>query len=172
MKNTKNTYLKNGESEKDRQIKKYRRRSRALSILVVVLIIFALAQIIPSMFKNDERSAIIKSYVNDTFNGTGTNQTNQTNTVCENPTLTSSIVKGFESFMDHLFSYPGGFWTKFFIFLGVIYIIQIILSLTFDVIELVLLVFVGAKRSIVWGYRKITGKKEAQDEKLKQVSEL
>jgi hypothetical protein len=111
---------------------------------------------------------ITKSFLNSTLlNGTKINETY----VCEEPTLTSGIIKVIGSFMDKLFSYPGGFWTKFFIFLGIIYIIQVIFSLAFDVIELVLLVFVAIKRLVVWIYRRITGRSK-QDEQLKKIMEL
>jgi hypothetical protein len=77
------------------------------------------------------------------------------------------ILKGITTFMNKLFEYPGGFWVKFFIFLGIIYLIQVIFSLVFDVIELVLLVFVAIKRLVVWIYRKITGKNKHEETEQK-----
>lgn len=151
-------YLKkNGGSKKDKEIKKYKRKVRGLIIILIILGVVLFVQIGQSILQNVGKSSEL--------NGTSTN------TVCEESTLTSGIIKSINAFMDKLFSYPGGFWTKFFIFLGIIYIIQVIFSLAFDVIELVLLVFVSIKRLVVWIYRKITGKSK-QDEQLKKIAEM
>jgi hypothetical protein len=127
-------YLKkNGGSKKDKEIKKYKRKVRGLIILLIILGVVLFVQIGQSILQNVGKSSeltITKGYLNVTLlNGTSTN------TVCEESTLTSGIIKSINAFMDKLFSYPGGFWTKFFIFLGIIYIIQVIFSLAFDVIE-------------------------------------
>jgi hypothetical protein len=115
-------YLKkNGGSKKDKEIKKYKRKVRGLIIILIILGVVLFVQIGQSILQNVGKSSEL--------NGTSTN------TVCEESTLTSGIIKSINAFMDKLFSYPGGFWTKFFIFLGIIYIIQVIFSLAFDVIE-------------------------------------
>ena len=73
--------------------------------------------------------------------------------------------------MDRLFIYPSSLLTKFFIFLGIIYIIQIVFGLAFDVIEIILLMFVAIKRIIKWIYRKITGK-DGRGKNLRKIEEL
>lgn len=171
MKNTDVTYLKKGQSKKDQEIKKYRRRSKGLIILLIIVGIIALSQIFQNMVSNvgtSPQSTIAKGYLNQTYNGT--------NITAPPPQatsgLTSDIIKVIEKFMDKIFAYPGGFWVKFFIFLGIIYIIQIVFSLAFDVIELILLFFVAIRRSTVWLYRKITGRKNDIDKKIEEVAKL
>lgn len=153
-----NSYLKKNESTKDKQIKKYKRRAKALLIVLIIVVAILAIQIIQDMFTSFQE-AIAKNYSNVSIN--------ETSTTCENPTFVDNII----AFMDRLFIYPVSFWTKFFIFLGIIYIIQIAFSLIFDVVELILLLFVAIKRLCVWIYRKITGKNE-RDEQLKKISEM
>lgn len=166
MKNEKdNSYLKNG-SKKDKEIKKYKRSNRRLYILLGIVTIFALLQVGQNMFQ--EMNGDEDENVNYIFNETNGNETIQ---ICKEPTLINNIVKFTTSFMTNLFEYPGSFWTKFFIFLGIVYLIQVVFSLAFDVIELILLVFVVIKRLILWIYKKITGR-DKRDEQLKKITEL
>jgi hypothetical protein len=170
MPNTNVIYLKKGESKKDKEIKKYKRRARGLLILLIIVGFVALTQIIQNMFQSSNQSgAVVVNYLNETILN-NTNRTITSTAVCQE-SLTSTIIKGITTFMDKLFESPGGFWVKFFIFMGIIYLIQVVFSLVFDVIELVLLVFVAIKRLIVWIYRKITGR-DKNEERLKQISEL
>jgi len=168
-----NSYLKsNGGSKKDKEIKKYKRRIKALIVILIIIGTVALIQIAQNMFsntKNDATGKVFVSYLNESV----LNNTNGTmaRTVCPDPPLTSTIVRGITEFMNKIFEHPGGFWVKFFIFLGIIYLIQVCFSLVFDVIELILLVFVAIKRLIVWIYRKITGK-DKNEEQLRKIAEL
>jgi hypothetical protein len=175
MKKSKNkslSYLKSdGGSKKDKEIKKYKRKIKGLIILLIIVGIVALTQIVQNMFQStgtSTNSVVIKSYINETILNNTNGATN--NVVCQE-SLTSVIIKGITTFMNKLFDSPGGFWVKFFIFLGIIYLIQVIFSLVFDVIELVLLVFVAIKRLLVWIYKKITGRSK-ENEQLKKIAEL
>jgi uncharacterized membrane protein len=163
-----NSYLKSNVSKKDKEIKKYRRRARGLLIMLIIVGAIAFIQIAQNMFQNtksDTNGIIVTSYLNETI----LNNTNGTRIVssCQEPTLTTTIVKGITTFMNKLFEYPDGFWIKFFIFLGIIYLIQVCFSLVFDVVELILLVFVAIKRLIVWIYRKITGRNKHEETEQK-----
>lgn len=161
----KDDYLKKTESKKDLEIKKYRRRSKSLFLVVLILGAICLVMILQSAFTQTNGSVIKQStsYINKTNSSTGEIEVIK----CENPSLVDNIL----SFMDRLFSYPTSFWTKLFIFLGIVYVVQVAISLTFDVIELMLLVFVAIKRLLVWIYRKITGK-DKKTEQLKKVELL
>jgi hypothetical protein len=169
----KNNYLKKNTSKKDEEIRKYKRRAKAFLILLIIIGAVLLIQFAQNFIqglldsKNSANYAIVnKSDLNATY--WNVNSTNQTQTqVCEVPTLSKQIV----SFMDRLFLYPSSFWTKFFIFLGIIYIIQIVFSLVFDIIELILLAFVAIKRFIKWIYRKIT-RKDSKGENFRKIEEL
>ena len=164
MKNN-NLYLKKGETKKDLEIKKYKRRAKAFLTLLIVIGAVLLIQI-GQGFVQKLLDVTKDDTVNVSEGSINSNQSNQTQ-VCEVPTWSKQIV----SFMDRLFLYPGSFWTKFFIFLGIIYIIQIVFGLAFDVIELILLAFVAIKRFIKWIYRKITGK-DSKGENFKKIEEL
>lgn len=173
MKSTKNIYLKKGQSKKDLEIKKYKRKSRALIVLLIIVGAIALIQITQNIFtgvKNDPAGKVVVNYLNESILN-GTNGTTVTAVTCAEPSVTQNITKFVTTFMNKLFEPPGGFWVKFFIFLGIIYLIQVIFSLVFDVVELVLLVFVAIKRLIMWIYRKITGR-DKNDERLKKIAEL
>lgn len=161
----KDDYLKKTESKKDLEIKKYKRRSKSLFLVAVIVGAICLIMILQNAFTQINGSVIKQStsYINKTNSSTGEIETVK----CENPSWVDNIL----SFIDRLFSYPTSFWTKLFIFLGVIYVIQIAISLTFDVIELFLLVFVAIKRFVVWCYKKITGK-DKKNEQLKKVELL
>lgn len=141
-------------------------------ILLIIVGIVAITQIITNITQNmgtSTQSVVVRGYINETI----LNNTNGTTSsaVCPEPGITSIILKTITSFMNRLFDSPGGFWAKFFIFLGIVYLIQVIFSLVFDVIELILLVFVAIKRLVVWIYRKITGRTE-DEERLKKITEL
>jgi hypothetical protein len=166
-----NLYLKKRQTKKDLEIIKYRRKNKALIILLIIVGTVALIQITQNMFssvKNDATGKIMVNYINESILN-GTNQSMSLS--CPEPTMTASITKGITTFMNKLFDSRGGFWVKFFIFLGIVYLIQVIFSLAFDVIELILLIFVAIKRLIMWIYRKITGKSK-NDEHLKKIAEL
>ena len=171
MKNTDNTYLKKRESKKDKEIKKYKRRARALFIFLLIVGGVALVQIVQNMFQNvksDPTGNLVVNYINESI----LNKTGTVTTVNQDDSLTHSISKGISTFMDKLFSYPGSFWTKLFIFLGIVYLIQVIFSLIFDVIELILLAFVAVKRLVVWIYKKITRKESKRDEQIEKIAKL
>ena len=161
----KDDYLKKTESKKDLEIKKYKRRSKGIFILLLIVGAACLMMILQNTLTQTNSSVIKQStsYINKTNSSTGQIETVK----CENPSWVDNIL----SFIDRLFSYPTSFWTKLFIFLGVIYVIQIAISLTFDVVELILLVFVAIKRFVVWSYKKITGK-DKKTEQLKKVELL
>jgi type IV secretory pathway VirB6-like protein len=168
-----NSYLKKvGGSKKDKEIEKYKRRVKVLIMISVILGVFLLVQISQNILKDIKKSStmvITKSVVNTSLlNGSGWDGGGER---CPEPPLTSSITKLITIFFNKIFESPGGFWVKFFIFLGIIYIVQVVFSLTFDVIELILLVFVTIKRLIMWIYYKITGKNK-QDEQIKKILEL
>jgi len=170
MKNTKNIYLKREESKKDKEIKKYRRRSKNLLLIIIILGGVVITQMGQDIFQKWTETTSSNS-VRNQINNIKINVTNKTIINQEGGDASLSISKGIIFIMERIFTYPGGFWTKFFIFLGIIYLIQVMFSLIFDVIELILLVFVAVKRLIVWIYRKITGK-DKRDKQLEKIMEL
>lgn len=166
--NNNNSYLKNGGTKKDKEIKKYKRRSRALLTLLIIVFVVLIVQLAQNMFqsvKTDQTTSIVKNYLNQSDNETISTAN------CPPTGIVFDIEKAIDTFMDKIFIYPGGFWLKFFIFLGIIYLIQVMFSLVFDVIELILLTFVAIKRLIVWIYRKLTGRGK-YDKQLKKIAEL
>jgi hypothetical protein len=164
MKNTTNNqnYLNKRTSKKDLKINKQKRTTRALVIIVIMLAVIVLYDVAQNGYKK-----IIAAKSNAEISNISNTNTTQQIPECENSTWGDNLV----SFMNRLFTYPGNFWTKLFIFLGIIYLIQVCVSLTFDVIELALLVFVIIKRMVVWIYKKIRGKNE-REEQLKKILEL
>ena len=161
-----NLYLKKTEGKKDLEIKKYKRRAKAFLILLIIIGAALIIQIGGDIVEKFQEATIVDN-VNNFYNETNINQTGGNQTFCVEPTLSKQII----FFMDKLFLYPSSFWTKFFIFLGIIYIIQIVFGLAFDVIEIILLMFVAIKRIIKWIYRKITGK-DGRGQNLRKIEEL
>jgi hypothetical protein len=164
MKNTTNNqnYLNKRTSKKDLKINKQKRTIRALVIIVMMLAVIVLYDVAQNGYKK-----IVAATPNTKISNISNTNTTQEIPKCENSTWGDNLV----SFMNRLFTYPGNLWTKLFIFLGIIYLIQVCVSLTFDVIELALLVFVIIKRMVVWIYKKIRGKNE-REEQLKKILEL
>jgi len=57
--------------------------------------------------------------------------------------LTNNVLTVINSFFKNIFESPYGFWTNFFIFLGVVYVLQTAFGITHDIIRIVLIAFVG-----------------------------
>lgn len=169
-----NLYLKKTEGKKDLEIKKYKRRAKSFLVLLLIIGAVLIIQVGGDFVKKFQEVAVVDNNDNNCNNNNFYNQTgNQTKnqignqTFCVEPTFAKQII----FFMDKLFLYPSSFWTKFFIFLGIIYITQIVFGLAFDVIEIILLMFVAIKRIIKWIYRKITGK-DGRGQNLRKIEEL
>lgn len=164
MKNTKNTFIIR-ETKKDKQIKKLKRMNKIFLVITIIAVLWFLS----SLFQNfvNEWTQTKGNQVNwsdaGNFNLSGNLTINQT---AVNQGTGGGIAEVISSaigkFMDKLFTYPGGFWTKFFIFLGIIYLIQIAFTLLYDIVELALVFFVLIKRSVVFTYRKIKGIKKEE----------
>jgi hypothetical protein len=69
--------------------------------------------------------------------------------------LPNTIVKSINKMLDKIFELPYGFWPKFLVFLGIIYLFNVCFSLMFDIAEVFLMIGIGIWRGLLWIYRKI-----------------
>jgi len=67
----------------------------------------------------------------------------------------NTIVKSINKMLDKIFELPYGFWPKFLVFLGIIYLFNVCFSLMFDIVEVFLMIGVGIWRGLRWIYRRI-----------------
>ena len=132
------------EKTKEELIRSNKARKVIIIILALVLAYFAIGNV------RDSISNVISPEINGSINSNDS----------ESETQMVDYIKGFVYGILSL-EYP--FIAKFLIFLGVIYLVQIALSITGDIIQLVLIVGVAIVRFIRWIYRKI---KRIENEEL------
>lgn len=73
----------------------------------------------------------------------------------EQKETSSKITENIKGFVYGILALEYPFFTKLLIFLGFIYLIQVMLSMTGDLIQLILIFVVGIYRGIKWGYHKL-----------------
>lgn len=109
------------------QIAKKSKIVRIITILIISLVIYFLFFRCRDEPNNQTISGEIESTIIQ-------NQTSKDNTL--------------NNIIDRIYSSPLSFISKLFIFFGIIYLIQIFFSASFDIIEIFLIIFVLIKRGV------------------------
>lgn len=141
--------MKNMKLTKTEEIKRLKRSRRiiiAIAIILFVVIIYSFGKEV--IFKWNENEKFISP--NETLMSYSECQ-KEIDETCE----TKSFVDVITNSIKALVTVPLGFWTKFFIFLGILYLIQIIITAAFDIFEIILIISVGIWRI----FKKIKWKK-------------
>jgi len=141
-------------SELQEERNKFKKRFIFALILIAFLVIKVSIMHFSDIKQENNISSFNKSEINKTFN-----QTNQVDKKGTSEKIANSISGFIEGVLE--LKYP--FVIKLFIVLGVIYLIQVMFSITGDLIQMILASFIATKRGIKWIIKKIKGDKENVD---------
>jgi hypothetical protein len=163
MKNTKELKQRT-KRELLEETKKYKKRNRFLIFLIIIVVGYLAYNFISDGFKT-------KNKLVDELNCEMELETyfqNQTNMSTEyfkkNLCEESSITRTINSFFDNFLELEKPWIFKFLVFLGVIYLIQVMFALVLDVLEVFMLIFVIIKRIYKWVRSKFKKKDETEKE--------
>lgn len=118
-------------------------KTKIIIIMALVLLYLVAKPIISDIFFEDKYS------INETFG-------NETD-LCA-PTTEDNLVDSVKGFVYGILSLEYSWAAKFLIFLGIIYLFQVALTVSGDIIQLVLIIGVSIFRISRWIYNKIRGK--------------
>lgn len=122
----------------------FKKLNKRLIIIIIVLVIILVY-------------LIAKPIIADILFGDDNDGTNENNETSEDDTHYIEYAQGIV-YGILVLDYP--FLPKFLIFLGIVYLIQVGISITGDIIELVLIIGVVIVKIIRWSYMKIKGIKD------------
>lgn len=134
-----NTKQEKKEKTRDELLSSNKRKTIFIIALVLVVIYF----IAQGVIKNINTSSDIDFDYNETE---------------KDPGLADNIAESVKGFVQGVVELEYPFIIKFFIFLGAIYIIQVGISISGDIIQLILIIGVFIYRIVKWTSYKIRGK--------------
>lgn len=147
----KNTELKTKtKNELIEEVRKHKNRAKVALILLIILIAYLSYNFIGNSFKTKDKFTD-ELHCQEQLETYFSNQTNMSiskfkQELCEESTVTQGISFFFTKFL----ALEHSWFVKFLIFLGVIYLIQVLFALVIDVLEVIILVFVIIKRLYRW----------------------
>jgi len=147
--------MKNIEIERNEK-NKYKKRANFFIFIIIILVIFILYYVGKGFFsqKDDLMNALKCQEQLDKY---FINQSNQSidefkKEVCEDSVITKTI----NSFFENFFKLDKPWIIKFLVFIGVIYLIQVMFALVLDIVEVFVLIFVIIKRIYKWIAAKLS----------------
>ena len=124
--------------------KSNKNKTKIIVIMAIVLAILIIRPMITELFFEDKYD----------INGMFGNETD----LCEEKGTEETIVEYVKGFMYGILQLEYPFFTKLLIFLGVVYLFNVILTISGDIIQLVLISGVAIFRISRWSYNKIRGR--------------